>query len=238
VLGALRPPVGNQSDASLNHVRPGARNVAQEQRPLGSVEPLDVRLRGQFRATLNQAGGRWLTLAGSVPVGGNRSGYELLDTWPRMATGRASQAPGTLVISGSVILVGTVSCPLGWMTAPRAAAVGEITAAARLLMYVHQVNLRCTYTASKGADALKPIRTPGTIEAVPNQPRTQHRSVRVSDDDWADLDTAAKSAGVDRATLIKQFIRWYLRRLDAELPKRPESSVKDTQQATLSGDQH
>jgi hypothetical protein len=53
--------------------------------------------------------------------------------------------------------------------------------------------------------------------------------VRVSDDDWADLDTAAKSAGVDRAALIKGFIRWYLRRPGAELPERPGSSVKDTQ---------
>jgi hypothetical protein len=79
---------------------------------------------------------------------------------------------------------------------------------------------------------LESIRTPGTIGAVPNQPRTQHRSVRVNDEDWADLDTAAKSLGVDRAALIKQFIRWYLRRPGAELPERPnrsESSVKDTQ---------
>lgn len=68
---------------------------------------------------------------------------------------------------------------------------------------------------------MKTVRTPGRLGRVPNQPKTQHRSVRVGDDDWADLDTAAQSAGVDRATLIKQFIRWYLRRPGAKLPERP-----------------
>ena len=56
---------------------------------------------------------------------------------------------------------------------------------------------------------------------VPNQPRTQHRSVRIPDDDWRDLDGAAKEAGTDRAGLIKAFIRWYLHRPGAELPERP-----------------
>jgi len=56
---------------------------------------------------------------------------------------------------------------------------------------------------------------------MPNQPATQHRSVRISDEDWADLDAAAKSAATDRGTLIKQFIRWYLGRPGAELPPRP-----------------
>jgi hypothetical protein len=56
---------------------------------------------------------------------------------------------------------------------------------------------------------------------VPNQPRTQHRSVRISDEDWADLEAAAASAGADRAKVINQFIRWYLRRPGAKLPERP-----------------
>jgi hypothetical protein len=56
---------------------------------------------------------------------------------------------------------------------------------------------------------------------VPNQPRTQHRSVRVSDEDWADLDTAAAAAHADRAKIINQLIRWYLRRPGAKLPARP-----------------
>jgi hypothetical protein len=70
-------------------------------------------------------------------------------------------------------------------------------------------------------ETLKAIRTPGTIEGVPNSPRTQHRSVRVPDEDWADLLTATKRLGSDRGTVIKQLIRWYLRRPGAELPERP-----------------
>jgi hypothetical protein len=45
--------------------------------------------------------------------------------------------------------------------------------------------------------------------------------VRVSDDDWTDLDAAAASAGSDRAKIINQLIRWYLRRPGAKLPDRP-----------------
>jgi hypothetical protein len=65
------------------------------------------------------------------------------------------------------------------------------------------------------------VRTPDTLRPVPNKPGTQHRSVRVSDDDWGDFDEAAKREDTDRGTVIKQFIRWYLRRPGARLPKRP-----------------
>jgi hypothetical protein len=68
---------------------------------------------------------------------------------------------------------------------------------------------------------LKSVRTPGRLGAVPNKPGTQHRSVRVSDEDWADLDAATSALGADRGTVIKQFIRWYLRRPGAKLPARP-----------------
>jgi hypothetical protein len=56
---------------------------------------------------------------------------------------------------------------------------------------------------------------------LPNSPRTQHRSVRISGDDWADLDEASKAVGSDGGSLIKEFIRWYLRRPGAKLPERP-----------------
>ncbi|MFE5582532.1 hypothetical protein [Kitasatospora sp. NPDC056531] len=56
---------------------------------------------------------------------------------------------------------------------------------------------------------------------MPNVPKTQHRSVRISDDDWRDLLTAAKSQGSDRGTVIKEFVAWYLRRPGAKLPTRP-----------------
>ncbi|HEY1344631.1 MAG TPA: hypothetical protein VGF54_06590, partial [Streptosporangiaceae bacterium] len=59
------------------------------------------------------------------------------------------------------------------------------------------------------------------LGGVPNKPRTQHRSVRVGDEDWADLETASGSLGADRATVIRQFIHWYLRRPGAKLPERP-----------------
>ena len=77
-------------------------------------------------------------------------------------------------------------------------------------MYVHR----------KGAP-LKAVRTPGTLGHVPNSPKTQHRSVRVEDADWVDADTATKKMGTDRAKVINQFIRWYLRRPGAALPERP-----------------
>ena len=54
---------------------------------------------------------------------------------------------------------------------------------------------------------------------MPNAPRTQHRSVRISDDDWSDL--ADRAPGGDRAAAIKDLIAWYLRRPDAKLPERP-----------------
>jgi hypothetical protein len=54
---------------------------------------------------------------------------------------------------------------------------------------------------------------------MPNKPRTQHRSVRISDDDWADL--AARAPGGDRAAAIKDLLAWYLRRPGAKLPDRP-----------------
>jgi hypothetical protein len=47
--------------------------------------------------------------------------------------------------------------------------------------------------------------------------------VRISDEDWRDLETAAAAAGTDRAKLINRLVRWYLRRADAELPERPDA---------------
>lgn len=68
---------------------------------------------------------------------------------------------------------------------------------------------------------MKTVRTPGRLVRVPNQPKTQHRSVRIEDDDWSDAEQATKRMGTDRAKVINQFIRWYLRRPGATLPERP-----------------
>lgn len=54
---------------------------------------------------------------------------------------------------------------------------------------------------------------------MPNAPKTKHRSVRIDDDDWADLAEQAPSG--DRSAVIKDLVRWYLRRPDADLPERP-----------------
>lgn len=51
---------------------------------------------------------------------------------------------------------------------------------------------------------------------------TTNRVVRVDDDDWADF---GEITGVrHRAELIRAFIRWYLRRPGAKLPKRPPAA--------------
>jgi hypothetical protein len=69
---------------------------------------------------------------------------------------------------------------------------------------------------------LKSVRTAARLGTVPNQPRTQHRSIRIRDEDWSDLDATAAVAGADRAKVINQLLRWYLRRPGAKLPERPE----------------
>lgn len=50
---------------------------------------------------------------------------------------------------------------------------------------------------------------------------TKHRSIRLEDDLWRDLDPAARAVGYDRSGVIRQFVRWYLRRPGAKLPQRP-----------------
>lgn len=74
---------------------------------------------------------------------------------------------------------------------------------------------------------MKNVRTPDKISHVPDKPRTQHRSIRISDEDWADLATAANTQDVDRAKVVNQLIRWYLRRPGAKLPARPSQEEID-----------
>ncbi|MGW1744560.1 hypothetical protein ACWCRD_02860 [Streptomyces sp. NPDC002092] len=63
---------------------------------------------------------------------------------------------------------------------------------------------------------------------MPDQPKTQHRSVRISDDDWRDLLAAAKTQGSDRGGVIKELVAWYLRRPGVTQPKRPEAKDWNT----------
>lgn len=52
---------------------------------------------------------------------------------------------------------------------------------------------------------------------------TKHRSIRLEDGLWQELEPAARSAGFDRSGLIRQFVRWYLRVPGAKLPQRPDA---------------
>jgi hypothetical protein len=58
----------------------------------------------------------------------------------------------------------------------------------------------------------------------PNHPKTQHRSIRISDEDWTDLADAAAAEDSDRAKVVNQLIQWYLRRPGVKQPKRPTPS--------------
>ena len=75
---------------------------------------------------------------------------------------------------------------------------------------------------------MKSVRTPLRLGAVPNKPRTQHRSVRIDDADWTDLDAVAALQGTDRAKILNAYVQWHLHRPDAKLPERPtEEQVAD-----------
>jgi hypothetical protein len=56
---------------------------------------------------------------------------------------------------------------------------------------------------------------------MPNAPKTPHRVVRIDDETWGRLGTAALNAGTDRSAIIRALVVWYLRQPGAKLPKRP-----------------
>ncbi|MGH3584859.1 MAG: hypothetical protein ACRDQ0_00915 [Pseudonocardia sp.] len=56
----------------------------------------------------------------------------------------------------------------------------------------------------------------------PNQPKTPPRQIRIGDD-WFDFDAAAKAMDTERASLVREFIAWYLKRPGAKLPARPDT---------------
>ena len=57
---------------------------------------------------------------------------------------------------------------------------------------------------------------------MPNAPKTPARQVRIGDD-WYDLDDAAKAVDTDRAAVIRELIRWWMRKPGAKMPERPEA---------------
>jgi hypothetical protein len=63
--------------------------------------------------------------------------------------------------------------------------------------------------------------TAGYGSGVPNAPKTPARQMRISDEDWGDLEAAAKIFDKERAAVVRDFIHWYLRRPGAKAPDRP-----------------
>jgi hypothetical protein len=55
--------------------------------------------------------------------------------------------------------------------------------------------------------------------------RPQH-TVRTDELTWERFGDAAKVAGYDRSTLLRQFMRWYARERGATLPPRPSQDVE------------
>lgn len=55
---------------------------------------------------------------------------------------------------------------------------------------------------------------------MPNVPKTPARQFRVGDQ-WYAFDAATKAQGSDRATVLREFIDWYLREPGAKQPERP-----------------
>jgi hypothetical protein len=51
------------------------------------------------------------------------------------------------------------------------------------------------------------------------------RQMRIPDDEWGPFENAAKTQHPDgrspRAAVVREFIRWYMRRPGAKLPERP-----------------
>ncbi|MCA1191672.1 hypothetical protein [Saccharopolyspora sp. 6V] len=50
---------------------------------------------------------------------------------------------------------------------------------------------------------------------------TKPRQIRIPDADWQEFEEAAAQAGTTRSALVQDFVRWYLRREKAKLPRRP-----------------
>lgn len=72
------------------------------------------------------------------------------------------------------------------------------------------------------------VATPKYGATVPNVPKTPARQMRIPDDEWDDFDTAAKILGTDRAKLVREYIRWAIRRPGAKAPQRltPEEGAE------------
>ncbi|MFI7009998.1 hypothetical protein [Streptomyces sp. NPDC050145] len=57
----------------------------------------------------------------------------------------------------------------------------------------------------------------------PNQPKTPPRQIRIGNE-WYDFELAVKAQDSERASVVRAFIDWYIRRPGAELPERPDAA--------------
>jgi len=55
---------------------------------------------------------------------------------------------------------------------------------------------------------------------------TPHAAIRVPPDVWDRFGEAAAAAGTDRSTILREFIRWYLRDDGAKPPNRPRPASR------------
>lgn len=57
---------------------------------------------------------------------------------------------------------------------------------------------------------------------------TPPRQIRIPDDEWLPFDEATKAVGEPRAAVVRELIRWYMRRPGAKLPPRPDAGPWST----------
>lgn len=53
---------------------------------------------------------------------------------------------------------------------------------------------------------------------------TDRQTFRLAAADWREFGEATTTAGTDRATELRAFVQWYLRKPGAKMPKRPEGT--------------
>jgi hypothetical protein len=59
---------------------------------------------------------------------------------------------------------------------------------------------------------------------MPNAPKTPARQFRIGDQ-WYAFEAATKAQDTDRATVLREFIDWYLQEPGAQLPERPQQEA-------------
>lgn len=74
-----------------------------------------------------------------------------------------------------------------------------------------------TWTQKPHSDTSEPMPRPATGE-------TPIQHVRIPKDEWEEFKAVA---GRKNASLVRQFIRWYLRKPGAKLPTRPPMPRQD-----------